>query len=126
MQFVLLTRPVFTSPSCSNLPHGFYEQQLLGEHHPVLAASLVDCDGIQSALAHSRSRNVSTLVPLELNPTGLLTRPVCAHTAGYFSQFGKLTKVRLSRNKKTGKSKHYAFMEFQHPEVATIAAGQCA
>ncbi|GFH18099.1 RRM domain-containing protein [Haematococcus lacustris] len=42
---------------------------------------------------------------------------------GFFSQFGKLTRVRLSRSKKTGKAKHYAFLEFQHPEVAEIAAG---
>lgn len=41
---------------------------------------------------------------------------------GYFAQFGKVTRVRLSRNKKTGKYKHYAFVEFQHPEVAVIAA----
>jgi nucleolar protein 15 len=40
----------------------------------------------------------------------------------YFSQFGKVTKVRLSRNKKTGKSKHYAFLEFSSPEVARVAA----
>lgn len=30
--------------------------------------------------------------------------------------------MRLSRNKKTGKAKHYAFLEFQYPEVAKIAA----
>ena len=28
----------------------------------------------------------------------------------------------MSRNKKTGKAKHYAFVEFQSPEVAAIAA----
>ena len=33
-----------------------------------------------------------------------------------------MTKVRLSRNKKTGKAKHYAFLEFQYPEVAAVAA----
>ncbi len=42
--------------------------------------------------------------------------------AGFFSQFGRVTKVRVSRSKKTGKAKHYAFMEFQYPEVAKIAA----
>jgi nucleolar protein 15 len=42
--------------------------------------------------------------------------------AGFFSQFGKVTKVRVSRNKKTGKPKHYAFLEFQHSDVAAIAA----
>ena len=41
---------------------------------------------------------------------------------GYFSQFGEVTRLRLSRNKKTGKSKHYAFVEFKHPEVAQIVA----
>ena len=42
--------------------------------------------------------------------------------AGFFSQFGTVTRLRVSRNKKTGKAKHYAFLEFQSPEVAAIAA----
>lgn len=41
---------------------------------------------------------------------------------GFFSQFGDIKRLRLSRNKKTGKSKHYAFIEFQSPEVAPIVA----
>lgn len=41
---------------------------------------------------------------------------------GFFSQFGNLKHVRMSRNKKTGKSKRYAFLEFEHKEVARIAA----
>jgi nucleolar protein 15 len=40
----------------------------------------------------------------------------------YFSQFGRVNKLRLSRNKKTGASKHYAFVEFQSQEVADIVA----
>ncbi|KAH4220618.1 hypothetical protein HBI06_170340 [Parastagonospora nodorum] len=40
----------------------------------------------------------------------------------YFSQFGRVTRLRLSRNKKTGASKHYAFVEFQSTEVADIVA----
>ena len=40
----------------------------------------------------------------------------------YFSQFGELNHVRLSRSKKTGRSKHYAFLEFASAEVAKIAA----
>ena len=40
----------------------------------------------------------------------------------FFSQFGVVTNVRVSRNKATGKSKHYGFVEFQSPEVAAIAA----
>ncbi|KAK9315470.1 hypothetical protein V1524DRAFT_395831 [Lipomyces starkeyi] len=41
---------------------------------------------------------------------------------GYFSQFGDILRLRLSRNKKTGASKHYAFIEFASTEVAQIVA----
>lgn len=40
----------------------------------------------------------------------------------YFSQFGEISRLRLSRNKKTGASKHFAFIEFESDEVAKIAA----
>ncbi len=40
----------------------------------------------------------------------------------YFSQFGELTHLRLARNRRTGNSKHYAFVEFASPAVADIAA----
>jgi RNA recognition motif-containing protein len=40
----------------------------------------------------------------------------------YFSQFGTITKLRLSRNKRTGASKHFAFIEFESDEVAKIVA----
>lgn len=41
---------------------------------------------------------------------------------GFFSQFGTVTRLRLARNRKTGRSKHYAFIEFAHAEVARIVA----
>ncbi|ANB13356.1 Nop15p [Sugiyamaella lignohabitans] len=40
----------------------------------------------------------------------------------YFSQFGDITRLRLSRNKKTGKPKHFAFIEFESSEVARIVS----
>ncbi|TFK40042.1 hypothetical protein BDQ12DRAFT_602105 [Crucibulum laeve] len=40
----------------------------------------------------------------------------------YFSQFGNVTRLRVSRNKKTGKSKHYGFIEFDSSSVAQIVA----
>lgn len=40
----------------------------------------------------------------------------------YFSQFGEITKLRLSRNRLTGRSKHYAFIEFASITVAKIVA----
>ncbi|KAB8766465.1 hypothetical protein FH972_026625 [Carpinus fangiana] len=42
--------------------------------------------------------------------------------SAYFSQFGDITRLRLSRNRRTGASKHYAFLEFAHMEVARIVA----
>ena len=41
---------------------------------------------------------------------------------GFFSQFGVVTKLRLSRSKRTGASKGYAFVEFGDAETASIAA----
>ncbi|KAK6517229.1 hypothetical protein TWF506_007097 [Arthrobotrys conoides] len=40
----------------------------------------------------------------------------------YFSQFGSIDRLRLCRNKATGKSKHYAFIQFSSSEVARIVA----
>lgn len=39
----------------------------------------------------------------------------------YFNQFGEITNVRVPRNKKTGRSKHFAFVEFENSEVAKVA-----
>ncbi|MCJ1280493.1 hypothetical protein MMC21_008322 [Puttea exsequens] len=40
----------------------------------------------------------------------------------YFSQFGEINRLRLSRNKKTGASRHYAFIEFKSSSLAQIVA----
>ncbi|KAF8501728.1 hypothetical protein F5888DRAFT_1674836 [Russula emetica] len=40
----------------------------------------------------------------------------------YFSQFGEISRLRLSRNKRTGKSKHYGFIEFLSAPVAQIVS----
>ncbi|XP_040914057.1 MKI67 FHA domain-interacting nucleolar phosphoprotein [Toxotes jaculatrix] len=40
----------------------------------------------------------------------------------YFEQFGKVLRLRLSRSKKTGGSKGYAFVEYECDEVAKIVA----
>jgi RNA recognition motif-containing protein len=40
----------------------------------------------------------------------------------YFSQFGTISKLRLARNRRTGASKHFAFIEFESDEVAKIVA----
>ncbi|XP_055389030.1 MKI67 FHA domain-interacting nucleolar phosphoprotein-like [Condylostylus longicornis] len=40
----------------------------------------------------------------------------------FFRQFGDITRFRLVRSKKTGRSKNYAFIEFASKEVAEIAS----
>ena len=40
----------------------------------------------------------------------------------YFSQFGPINRLRLSRNKKSGASKHFAFVEFAEADTAIIVA----
>ena len=51
-------------------------------------------------------------------PHGFYEHPMRA----YFSQFGEITRLRLSRNRITGRSKHYAFVEFSSASVAKIVA----
>lgn len=41
---------------------------------------------------------------------------------GFFSQFGKVARVKVSRSPKTGRSKGYAFVEFAYDDVAKIVA----
>ncbi|RUS90745.1 hypothetical protein EGW08_001456 [Elysia chlorotica] len=43
----------------------------------------------------------------------------------YFSQFGKVLDIKLSRSKKTGNSKGYAFVKFQYAAVAKTVAETC-
>ncbi|KAH0554904.1 ribosome biogenesis protein 15-like [Cotesia glomerata] len=40
----------------------------------------------------------------------------------FFSKFGEVTNVRVSRSKVSGKSRGYGFIEFAHAQVAKIAA----
>ncbi|XP_027710567.1 MKI67 FHA domain-interacting nucleolar phosphoprotein [Vombatus ursinus] len=40
----------------------------------------------------------------------------------YFTQFGTVKRLRLSRSKKTGNSKGYGFLEFESDDVAKIVA----
>ena len=40
----------------------------------------------------------------------------------FFGQFGKIRKLRLSRSKKTARSRGYAYIQYDLPEVAQIAA----
>lgn len=43
---------------------------------------------------------------------------------GFFKQFGDIKRLRIARNRKTGKSKHYGFIEFENPAVAKVVADE--
>jgi len=62
--------------------------------------------------------NVPGVVYLGHVPHGFYEKEMRA----FFSQFGVVTRLRLSRSKRTGRSKGYAFLEFRHEEVAKVAA----
>ncbi|MFX6573062.1 RNA-binding protein, partial [Acinetobacter baumannii] len=38
----------------------------------------------------------------------------------FFKQFGNIRRLRIAKNRKTGKSKHFGFIEFASPEVAKV------
>merc|ERR1719498_8164 len=40
----------------------------------------------------------------------------------YFKQYGSVFRIRLSRNRSSGKSRGYAFIEFESPAVAEVVA----
>ncbi|SJX64188.1 related to NOP15-protein involved in 60S ribosomal subunit biogenesis [Sporisorium reilianum f. sp. reilianum] len=71
-------------------------------------------------LRKSKSASTSATTPGVLYigrlPKGFFEKQLKA----YFSQFGDVTRLRVSRNKKTGASKHYAFLEFADRDVAAI------
>ncbi|KAF4324006.1 hypothetical protein BBO99_00002515 [Phytophthora kernoviae] len=61
---------------------------------------------------------VSNVIYLGRIPHGFYEKQML----GFFKQFGVVRRVRLSRNKRTGNSKHYAFVQFDEPEVAQVVA----
>ena len=42
---------------------------------------------------------------------------------GFFAQFGRVSRVRVARSKRTARAKGYAYVEFAHSGVAEVAAG---
>ncbi|DAZ99614.1 TPA: hypothetical protein N0F65_001442 [Lagenidium giganteum] len=78
-------------------------------------------DGVAAATAGAAQpakREKSNVIYLGRIPHGFYEDQM----RGFFKQFGHVTRLRLSRNKTSGKSKHYAFLEFEEPEVAEIVA----
>ncbi|KAG0673242.1 Ribosome biogenesis protein 15 [Kluyveromyces marxianus] len=64
-----------------------------------------------------KNADVSGILYVSRLPQGFKEREM----SKYFSQFGDLKQVRLARNKKTGNSRHYGFIEYINKDDAVIA-----
>lgn len=69
-------------------------------------------------LPHNDSDTDPGVMYLAHIPHGFFEKEITA----YFSQFGPVLRVRLSRSVKTARSRGYAFVEFADKQVAQIAA----
>ncbi|KAJ2685380.1 nucleolar protein [Coemansia spiralis] len=84
----------------------------------------IDIDGKASSIIRARldklkkSKGKPGVVYIGRIPHGFYEEQM----VGYFKQFGTIKRLRLSRNPKTGRSRHFAFIEFAHHEVARIVA----
>ncbi|KAH9704381.1 RRM domain-containing protein [Citrus sinensis] len=62
--------------------------------------------------------NKATVLYIGRIPHGFYEKEMQA----FFSQFGAIKRLRIARNKMTGQSKHFGFIEFNDPEVAEVVA----
>lgn len=76
-------------------------------------------DGMKQSAARAKAPKLpSGVVFVGHIPFGFFEKEM----GSFFSQFGRIKRMRLSRNKKTGRPKNYAFLEFEHEDVAKIVA----
>lgn len=66
---------------------------------------------------NAEKNNLSPIIFISRLPRGFHEREL----SKYFSQFGDLRQLRLARNKKTGNSRHYGFIEFVNKDDALVA-----
>lgn len=72
----------------------------------------------KKALAASKEKEETGVIYIGRLPHGFYEHEM----KSYFSQFGPIRNLRVSRNKKTGKAKHFAFVEFEDASTAEIVA----
>eukprot|EP00890_Picochlorum_soloecismus_P002380 jgi/Picsp_1/3142/NSC_05982-R1_protein len=68
--------------------------------------------------ASEKGEGMSNVVYLGHIPHGFYEKQM----KEFFMQFGQVVNLRISRNKKTGNSKHYGFIQFHTPDIAAIVA----
>lgn len=73
---------------------------------------------VQRAADAGAASGLSNVIYLGRIPHGFYEKQMM----GFFKQFGVVRRLRLSRNKRSGNSKHYAFIQFDEVEVAQVVA----
>ncbi|KAL1775493.1 MKI67 FHA domain-interacting nucleolar phosphoprotein [Sigmodon hispidus] len=94
---------------------------------PALALNPQEDSQFQKALTEVRQRvqtqkKIGKLKPGVVYLGHLPATLTEKHVYDYFTQFGTVSRFRLSRSKRTGKSKGYGFVEFECEDVAKIVA----
>ncbi|KAK0543668.1 nucleolar protein [Tilletia horrida] len=80
------------------------------------AAVKARLDKVQSSKKANKTKEVPGVLYIGRLPHGFHEEQL----RSYFSQFGTVTRLRLSRNRATGAPKHYGFLEFADRDVAAI------
>nr|ACA53512.1 MKI67 interacting nucleolar phosphoprotein (predicted) [Plecturocebus moloch] len=98
-----------------------------GPAAPVLSLNPQEDVEFQKEVAQVRKRITQRKKQEQLTPGVVYVRHLPnlleeTQIFSYFSQFGTVTRFRLSRSKRTGNSKGYAFVEFECKDVAKIVA----
>lgn len=75
-------------------------------------------EDVYGGVAGSSSNDGSGVVYVGHLPHGFYEEQI----TGYCSQFGVVKRVKVARSKKTGRSRGYAFIEFECDEVAKVVA----
>jgi nucleolar protein 15 len=79
-------------------------------------ARKIEHDGRSQSVVDTTGRGVVYVGHI---PFGFYERPM----RDFFSQFGTVTRLRLSRSRRTGRSRGYAFIELQFRKVAELVVG---
>jgi nucleolar protein 15 len=80
------------------------------------ASALVTATGEQASSSDKDA--LSSVIYIGHLPFGFYEKAIL----GYFNQFGKVKRLRVSRSKKTARARGYAFVEFSSSEIAKIVA----
>ncbi|KAG0489402.1 hypothetical protein HPP92_008213 [Vanilla planifolia] len=85
------------------------------------SSNFLSLDGKSDAKVNEEVvENVGTVIYVGHIPHGFYEDEM----EGFFKQFGKVKRLRLARSRRTGRSKHFGYIEFENPQVAKVVADE--